>query len=185
MKKIMTFLGALILLFSGFSLLVNLGLFDREMVRSGNLYFTYRKFGGSCVVSHGIWEGEEETLVVEIPDKVDGRRVTAMGSSYPDPFLFNFEAGIASVCGEEMLPEGAVIIPRYMTIRIGKNLRVLRDMEMKQYHCDRNDANVFYRILVTVECAEENRNFYSKDGKLYTKAGNQLIDVFFYASDYH
>lgn len=184
MKKIMTYLGALILLFSGFSLLVNLGLFDREWVQYGNLCFTYRKFGGSCVVSDGIWEGMEETLVVEIPDEVDGRRVTAMGSSYPSPFIFNFEEGIAYACGEEMLPEDAVIIPRYLTIRIGKNLRVLGDMEMKQYFCDRNDKNVFYRILVTVECAEENRNFYSRDGKLYQKAGDLLIDVFFYESDY-
>ena len=184
MKKIMTFLGAWIVLSLSFSLLVNLGLFDRERVQFGNLYFTYRKFGGSCAVSHGIWEGMEETLVVEIPDEVDGRRVTAMGGSYPDPFLFNYEEGIDYVCGEEMLPEDAVIIPRYLTIRIGKNLRVLRDIEMKQYYCDRNDTNVFYRILVTVECEEENRKFYSKDGKLYQKAGDLLIDVFFYESDY-
>ena len=82
-----------------------------------------------------------------------------------------------------MLPEDAVIIPRYLTIRIGKNLRLLGDIEMKLYHCDANDPKVFYRILVTVECAEENRNFYSENGKLYRKAGNQLVDGFFYASD--
>lgn len=184
MKKLMTILGALILLFCGVSLLVNLGLFDSETVPFGNLYFTYNKIGGSCMVSHGLWPEEEETLAVEIPDEVNGRRVTAMGNSYPDPFLFNFEEEIAYVCGEAMLPEDAVIIPRYLTMEIGKNLRVLGDVEMKQYYCNANDPKVFYRILVTVECSEKNRNFYSENGKLYTKAGNQLVDVFFYASDY-
>lgn len=184
MKKLMTILGALIILFCGFSLLVNLGLFDSETVKYRNLYFTYNKICGPCEVSHGIWPGKQESIVVEISDEVNGRRVTAMGDSYPDPFLFNFEEGIAYACGEEMLPEDAVIVPRYLTIEIGKNLRVLGDVEMKVYYCDQNDPNVFYRILVHIECSEKNRNFYSEDGKLYTKAGNQLVDVFFYTSDY-
>lgn len=184
MKKFMTILGVLIIFFCTVSLLINLGLFDSETVPFGNLYFTYNKIGGSCVVSHGLWPEEDETLTVEIPDEVNGRRVTAMGNARPDPFLFNLDGEIAYVCGEEMLPEDAVIIPRYLTIQIGKNLRILHVIEMKQYYCDANDPKVFYRILVTVECSEENRNFYSENGKLYTKAGNQLIDVFFYASDY-
>ena len=184
MKKAMTILGALILFFCTVSLLINLGLFDSETVPFGNLYFTYNKLGGSCVVSHGLWPEAEETLTVEIPDEMNGRRVTAMGDSYPDPFLFNFEEGTAYACHEEMLPEDAVIIPRYLTVEIGKNLRVLGDIEMKQYYCDQKDPKVFYRILVTVECSEKNRNFYSENGKLYTKAGNRQVDAFFYASDY-
>ena len=184
MKKYMTILGGLIVFFCTASLLINLGLFDSETVPFGNLYFSYSKIGGSCEVSHGSWPEEVETLTVEIPDEVNGRRVTAMGNARPDPFLFNLEGEIAYTCGEEMLPEDAVILPRYLTIEIGKNLRVLRDIEMKQYYCDENDPKVFYRILVTVECSEENRNFYSENGKLYAKAGNRLVDVFFYASDY-
>lgn len=184
MKKFMTILGALILIFCTASLLINLGLFDSETVSFGNLYFTYKKMGGSCEVSHGLWPENADTLTVEIPDEVNGRRVTAMGNSYPAPFRFNLEGEIAYVCGEEMLPEDPVIIPRYLTIEIGKNLRVLGDIEMKQYYCDVNDPNVFYRILVTIECSEKNRDFYSENGKLYTKAGNRLIDEFFYASDY-
>ena len=184
MKKFMTILGGLIVFFCTASLLINLGLFDIETVPFGNLYFSYNKIGGSCEVSHGSWPEEVETLAVEIPDEVNGRRVTAMGNVRPDPFLFNPEGEIAYVCGEEMLPEDAVIIPRYLTIEIGKNLRVLRDIEMKKYYCDENDPKIFYRILVTVECSEENRNFYSENGKLYAKAGNRLVDVFFYTSDY-
>ena len=184
MKKCMTFLGGVIVLLCGLMLVINLGLFDSETVLLHNLYFSYNKIGGSCEVSHGIWPGEEEVLVAEIPDEVNGRRVTAMGDSYPDPFLLNFEEGIAYVCGEEMLPEDAVIIPRYLTIEIGKNLRVLGDIEMKYYYCDADDPKLFYRILVTVECSEKNRNFYSENGKLYIKAGDRLVDVFFYASDY-
>lgn len=184
MKKVLIVLGVLIILFCGFVLLLNLGLFDSETVPYRNLYFTYNKMGGSCVVSYGKWPGKEESIVVEIPDKVNGRRVTAMGNSYPAPFLFNLDEEIAYVCHEEMLPEDAVIIPRYLTIEIGKNLCVIRDIEMKVYYCDQNDPKVFYRILVHIECSEKNRDFYSENGKLYTKAGNRLVDVFFYASDY-
>ncbi len=91
MKKFLTFLGGAIVLCFGFILVINLRLFDIERVLYDNLYFSYNKIWGSCEVSHGTWSLKEASLAVEIPDEVNGRRVTAMGNSHPNPFLFNIE----------------------------------------------------------------------------------------------
>ena len=104
--------------------------FYEDFVQYGALYFSPHKILNSCMVSYGSWEGEGDSLAVEIPDELNGRRVTVWGDSYPGNFVFNMD-GIEYACGEDLLPEDAVIIPRYLTIYIGANLKELRDISMK------------------------------------------------------
>lgn len=133
-----------------------------------------------CFASHYSWESNEREVVVDIPDEIDGKAVTELGGNAVYPFLVNLPHSRYG-CGEDLLPENAVIEHYHMVINLGENIRKADWVEMDEYHCIGN--NRFVQILVTINCPEENRWFYSENGKLYHKDGT-LVTGFFYASDY-
>ena len=184
MKKFIITLVLLYAAFLGFVFLFDPACFYGAQISSGNLNYYPHEIFNTCMVTHGEWNGARESMVLVIPDEISGKKVKIWGDHYPGPFQINME-GILWCCGEELVPEDAVIVPRYLTIYMGKNLTQLRDFHMKVYYAVEQDPVVYYQILVEIQCAEDNPLFYSADGKLYRKADNLLIDVFFYASDYH
>lgn len=154
-----------------------------DMVPQGNLYYSMHKILNVCRVGYGEWPGQEGSFEMVIPDEVDGHRVTIWGDDYPNPFLLNMD-GVSGVWPEELLPKNAVIVPRCLTINVGKNLKEIYRMEMKVFYQDENDPSVFYQLLVNVICSADNRYFYSEDGKLYRKYDDTLIDLFYYQADF-
>ena len=151
---------------------------------SGNLYFSLHRFVDICRVEYGEWNGTDTSLEIEIPNEVDGHRVTMWGNDYPAPFIINMDRS-TMICGKALLPEDAQIFPLYLSINIGDNLREIREIELKDFYQDRIDPQVYYQILVTIYCSPDNPHFYSENGKLYKKSTGTLIDKFYYESDSH
>ena len=69
-------------------------------------------------------------------------------------------------------------------LNIGKNIEVVDYVVMDEYypHINEDGSITFYHPVVNINCSEENEHFYSKDGKLYDKKTNALINEFEYAS---
>ena len=159
--------------------------YDERMV-DGNQTYTLHSFKKVCFADAYYWDGSESGMVVNVPDECRGYKVTSLGgfagTGVPSPFSVQV-SNIDMVYHESALPEDAVINPLYFTINIGKHVDSLRLVAMRDFHRDA-DTQEFYRILVTVNCSEENKTFYSKDGRLYWRADDKLVDDFCYASDY-
>ena len=71
------------------------------------------------------------------------------------------------------------------TVRLGKNIEKLTNVEGKVYfgsgdRTEGDPADIRYKIAYFFEVDEENPVFYSKDGKLYARSGDSLIEEFFY-----
>ena len=50
-------------------------------------------------------------------------------------------------------------------------------------HINEDGSITFYHPVVEINCAEENKFFYSQDGKLYDKETDELISDFAYIDD--
>ena len=66
---------------------------------------------------------------------------------------------------------------------IGKNIETIEFISMNDYypHINEDNSITFYHPVVSVTCSEENKFFYSKDGKLYSESSDELITDFSYA----
>ena len=67
-------------------------------------------------------------------------------------------------------------------LHIGKNIEEIDFVFMDDYypHIDEDGTVTFYHPVVYITCSEENTTFYSKDGKLYYKSTNALVEDFAY-----
>lgn len=149
-----------------------------------NLEFMPHSFAPRCFVNTLSWPEGQQELTLRIPDKVQGKRVTAlggfMGSGVPCPFMVDIP-GLEGYFLEDMLPEDAVVEQYHLAIILGKNIREVKFAFMDHYY--HMGENRFIQILVTVDLGE-NTYFGVQDGKLYCKADGEIVEGFFYASDY-
>ena len=96
----------------------------------------------------------------------EGSRYQSIFADHPD--LFNI--------ADEYTVEEVVF-----QLHIGKNIEVV-DFIMNDYypHINEDGSIIFYHPVVYITCSEENTTFYSKDGKLYYKSTNALVEDFAY-----
>ena len=89
-----------------------------------------------------------------------------------------------SVSNEFGFVDEYVIEDVVFILNIGKNIEVVDYVVMDEYypHINEDGSITFYHPVVNINCSEENEHFYSKDGKLYDKKTNALINEFEYAS---
>jgi hypothetical protein len=66
-------------------------------------------------------------------------------------------------------------------LHIGKNIDVV-DFVLTDYypHINEDGSITFYYPVVYITCSDENTTFYSKDGKLYYKSTDALVEEFTY-----
>ena len=190
MKKILDRITILIwfvvLLFLCASFLTQCSLmYGNKEFSSEGLSYEAHSILNSCFASTYTWSSGEKYAVLDIPDTFDGYRVTALGgyvgSGAPSPFTANLPNAL-SVHSKGTLPDNMQIERYHLVINIGKYLRDDEFIVMDDYHKVGN--NHFVQILVTVNCSPQNPYFYSKDGKLYKRLDDSLIEGFFYYSDY-
>ena len=67
------------------------------------------------------------------------------------------------------------------TIYIGKNISHIEYVEDEYYLVKEDGKGTYYHPVVYIECSDENGHFYSKDGKLYDRSTDELIDCFAYS----
>ncbi len=140
-----------------------------------------------------------ENLEITIPDDYEGIPIKRIGGYYgsgvPTPFLISladlymnapegneYDAVFNGDINEFEIPEDYVIEDVVFNLNIGKNIEIIEFVVMDKYYPHINDDGsiTFYHAVVNITCSDENKHFYSKDGKLYDKKTDELISDFAY-----
>lgn len=186
MKKIIVVILFVAFIFAMGGFLTECSLmYGDEVLLSDNLHYETHYLYKICFASYYTWPSGEKNAVLDIPDTCEGYRVVGLGgfvgSGAPSPFFVNIPDA-QSICLESSLPDHAQIDQYHLVINIGKYLREDTLIELDEYY--HIEADRFVQILVSVNCSPENPWFYSEDGKLYRRSEGDLVEGFFYYSDY-
>ena len=186
-------------LFWWFYVRLELCLYYNETIKENNIYFECNSLANCAYVSSCVWDGKDEHRDIVIPDEVNGKTVSRLGGfsgrgapgpfmiSFPDSYYLKKDGQQISYCMEEStLSDNDFeydIKSVAFTLHIGKELNKIVDIDMDTYYPKERGANkvTFYHPVVYVLCDKENKTFYSKDGKLYYKSNDKLVEDFAYA----
>lgn len=159
---------------------------------------TYNNLFNAAYLDCYIADPDEEDFDITVPDEYNGLPVTRFGhgSHVPTaPFYINMDSYMNApedskynycftkdmiVCetdGDFFCIENIVF-----KMRIGKNIKEIKDVDMDYYypHLNEDGSITFYHPVVEIYCSEENKQFYSEDGKLYKKSDGALVTNFEY-----
>ncbi|MCI9617695.1 MAG: hypothetical protein HFG31_06785 [Eubacterium sp.] len=182
-----------------FVLRVELCLNYNRDVMENNLYFTCNDLGDCAYASTYQWDGKVEHKNITIPDEAGGNKVTRLGGfsgkGCPEPFVIELSDDAYGVWVEEEIHilKSEKLLEGYgvgyevqdvkFTLNIGKKLNKIVKVDMSNYFPKEteNGKIILYHPVVYIECDKDNRTFYSKDGKLYYKSNDEVIDDFDYA----
>lgn len=186
-------------LFWWFYVRLELCLYYNETIKENNIYFECNSLANCAYVSSCVWDGKDEHRDIVIPDEVNGKTVSRLGGfsgrgapgpfmiSFPDSYYLKKDGQQISYCMEEStLSDNDFeydIKSVAFTLHIGKELNKIVDIDMDTYYPKERGANkvTFYHPVVYVLCDKENKTFYSRDGKLYYKSNDKLVEDFAYA----
>jgi hypothetical protein len=155
------------------------------------------KLANCCFVSGYTCTEYTEGMEITIPDDYNGIPIKRVGGfsgiGAPSPFSIDLSQVYMNA------PEGSEfdMIWRYpddelsvaytienvvFQLNIGKNIEEIDFVFMDDYypHINEDGSITFYHPVVYITCSEENTTFYSKDGKLYYKSTNALVEDFAY-----
>ena len=155
------------------------------------------KLSNCCFVSGYTCTEYTEGMEITIPDDYNGIPIKRVGGfsgiGAPSPFRIDLSQVYMNA------PEGSEfdMIWRYpddelsvaytienvvFQLHIGKNIEEIDFVFMDDYypHIAEDGTVTFYHPVVYITCSEENTTFYSKDGKLYYKSTNALVEDFAY-----
>lgn len=173
--------------------------FYSDYVEVDGFQIAINKVANCCFVGGYDCTEYTENFEITIPDDYDGIPIKRIGgysgTGFPSPFSISLAAlymnapedseyygtFIGDINGfgisEEYIVEDVVF-----NLNIGKNIEVIEYVEMDTYYPHINDDGsiTFYHAVVDITCSDENKYFYSKDGKLYDKKTNELISDFAY-----
>ena len=172
--------------------------FFSETAEVNGWEITYNNLFNAAYLDCYIADPDEEDFDITVPDEYNGLPVTKFGHSSlvpTAPFHINMDSYINApedseynccftkdmiVCetdGDFFCIENIVF-----KMRIGKNIKEIKDVDMDYYypHLNEDGSITFYHPVVEIYCSEENKHFYSEDGKLYKKSDGALVTDFEY-----
>ncbi len=149
----------------------------------------------------------EENMEITIPDSYDGIPLTQLGgyvgSGAPSPFWIDTEGKYTNIPydadvsywydGEKALCESDDALSEFngdyrienviFKLNLGKNITRIELVSMGDYLAwiNEDESITFYHPVVYIVCSEENKHFYSRDGRLYSRETDELITAFSYA----
>ena len=159
---------------------------ESDAVLEGNIKFCPKKDDSAqAVVYSVVWDGNTDNTVFEIPDTYDGKDVVWLGGTVTSfqietdsPYEYwtgSGETGIHTKSGttkiEEPFDRDVVVI----TLKIGKNINYVSHIAPDFVVFKEDDGFKVYSVLIRFECSDNNPVFYSKDGKLYKRSGDELV----------
>ena len=192
MKKLLVALVAVLLLFSLCGCCLY---YDSRGITENSLEVFYAPTIKEAFIHTYYWDGSDEGKTIVIPESYEGCTITAFGGYHgrgvPSPFhvVFTEEA-------QELLRPDAFRwdmnyldnIKDYNVEYIHFNLHISQyideivDMNLDEYHVARYGmVPMVYVITFNVTCDENNKTFYAKDGKLYYRENDALVEEFPYS----
>jgi len=164
----------------------------KNIISQDNMSFYTSSIRKRCFAGSYNWDGNKDSMSINIPDKINGYAVKALGGysgrGVSIPFCVNLPEKLkedAIFRYESDTPFDVPVEDLHFNINIGTNVKELTNIRFKDYFIYGNyiKDTYSYRIVVSVNCSEDNKTFYSKDGKLYRRSDDSLVDEFFYYNE--
>lgn len=202
MKKLLALALSVCLIFclSG-CIFEEISLLYSEDAEKDGFNIAINKKANCCYVSSYNCTEYTENMEITIPDDYNGIPIKRLGGYFgrgaPEPFtIWLPESYVNAPAGSEYaavfrgdieecnIEEEYVVEDLVFNLNIGKNVKVIEYVVMDHFfpHINEDGSITFYHAVVNINCSEENKRFYSKDGKLYNKRTDELITDFAYAT---
>ena len=163
----------------------------------GKFYVGYSKYERNAFVGMCEWNGNLDEMIFDIPDEYEGMKITELGGyigrGYPCPFGISFETELYNKFGLEFSTDDNVLSDGthdeeyetlVFTVRLGKYIKKLTKINGKKYlgcgGTEDKQADIVFKIAYRFEADEGNPVFYARDGKLFSRSDDVLVDEFFY-----
>lgn len=184
------------LVMSMFSCAAQSSMFYHDGSTVNGVDFYVNRIGRHAFAGTYTWDGSEVGKTIVIPDKVEGMRVDELGGAtgiggitlfwicFPESY--NIDGYYDGSPDKYDLEEPYTIEEIVFTLHLGKYVEFCESMfsGFTFHPCTtlEDGSKIFYRTSVYVTCDEENKTFYAKDGRLYRREDDSLVDVFYYAN---
>ncbi len=195
MKKFLTLILSIVLIISLSGCITEeLSLLYNEKGEMDGFYIAVNNTANSCFVGQYTCTEYSENMEITIPDEYKNKPITRIGGYFgrgvPSPFCISLEELYMNAPdGSEYdsvfsgdIDDNYSVEELPFTLNIGKNIKTVEyiEMDMCYPHINEDGSVTFYQAVVYVNCSEDNKYFYSKDGRLYDKKTKELISVFKY-----
>ncbi len=166
----------------------------------GSYFMFFLKYNpDGAAVSYYTWDGDPEKTDIVIPEKYGRQKIKCLGGYWgkgaPSPFFIDCDSylGIKSDVDEEgesmtfsmdasMIEPSTRVIYTDFTIHLSKYIeKIYARADVTEYTV--GGEKIAYCPRVRIICDEDNKTFYSKDGKLYYRQDDTLVDGFFYGDE--
>lgn len=192
MKKLLLSIISIFLLFSlcGCSLL-----YDSHGIAEDSFEVYYTSQIKEAFIHTYYWDGSEEGKTIIIPETFEGCTITTLGGNHgkgvpspfhitftdeakellrPDAFRWDFEpVDKTKKCDVEYIS---------FNLHISQYIDEFDCVSFDSYYVARYGmVPMVYVVTFNVTCDENNKTFYAKDGKLYYRGNDALVDVIPYS----
>lgn len=196
MKRILAFVFALVILlsFTGCEFLEGMSYLYNDSVKIDNLRICINDTADCCFAGPYTCEEYTQDMEITIPDEYEGKPVKRIGGYYargvPTPFCIDISDLYLNA------PEGSEyhqtvystvdeaqykVVDLPFVLNIGKNVDSIVYVENEYYpYIEEDGSVVYYHPVVSINCSEENKCFYSENGRLYSRKDNSLVEDFDY-----
>lgn len=203
MKKFIVIIlfSILIFCFSG-CVLEDACYFYRDTAEMDNFTLAMNKVARCCFVGKYHCTEYADYYEITIPDHYKGMPIISIGGysgrGVPTPFFIDcsdvymnapedskYDTVFSGNISKYENDGNYTIQPVVFKLNIGKNIKEVELVVMDNYypHINEDGSITFYHPVVEINCADENKFFYSQDGKLYDKETDELISDFAYIDD--
>lgn len=191
MKRGLLCIAAALVLAAGALWLASLRNYDAaDAVEENGVLLYLRKDHGAAFASTYRWDGTGDAIDYVIPDTVQGVKVTAIGGLTGELKKVP-TAGLAITMPETYrgaerahytMPSGAVEITLPVHIHIGRYVRSVQPdgslpTPTGYFGYDKGVSSYIITPVWTVTCDEGNETYYARDGRLYQRADNALVQL--------
>ena len=171
--------------------LVSLRIYPAEnVVERDHVRFYLRRDGRDAFASTYQWDGTGDAIDYTIPDMVQGARVTAIGGLVGElkkvPTHGLYVAMPETYRGAERaqytMPVNAVEVTLPVHIHIGRYVRSIEEdgslpAPTGYFGYEKGVSSYILTPVWTVTCDEGNETYYARDGRLYQRADDALVQL--------
>ncbi len=202
MKRLLSVILSLSLLLALTGCLAEeISLFYDETAEKDGFTIAINETANCCFVGGFNCKEYNDNEEIVIPDEYEGKPITQIGGYYgrgvPTPFYISvwdiyvnvpedseYHTLYSSDIRNFDINADYTVQDIVFTLSLGKNIKSIKNVYMVHYypHINEDNSITFYHPVVKINCSEDNKYFYSKDGKLYDKNTNALIEDFAYAN---
>ena len=165
-------------------------LYQRDATDSkSSLHYYVNDLDKEAFVENYYWNGTESGLTIDIPDDINGNRITALGGFFgtgvPARFKVSTDKGAQELgyyndqyAFQATDKENSEYKELVFKLNIGGNVsKLMIEDGCRIRYSDENGTGIYYEVVYNVTCSDKNETYYAKDGKLYLRADDSLVEL--------